>query len=210
MHISITENKKTDGAQSIQAKNSGEILKEADTSFSKLLKGQIEENKAAEETLKLPDIDYIYNAVSMDINDALFFINLAHEGQFTVNTASDGSIQSVVQTEIVQTQAVQKSAAVTNQVVNLIEQAQKTQKPVRISFDNDISVVLKIDKKGKVSAEFIPGSIEAEKYLTANVSMLKQRFDEQNLPYSNITYRKNSQTGGNDRNSRSRNENKRK
>ena len=62
----------------------------------------------------------------------------------------------------------------------------------RISFDNDVSVVLKIDKNGRVTAEFIPGSIEVENYLRNNIDSLKQKFEEQNLPYNDLFYRQNN------------------
>ena len=62
---------------------------------------------------------------------------------------------------------------------------------VRISFDKDVSVVIKIDKHGKISAEFIPGSAEVENYLRTNIASLKQKFDEQNLPYNELFYRQN-------------------
>ena len=205
MNISITKKNSTENKEALPAgAEEKAVLSGSSMPFSEVMKAGISET-ALIEGAELKDnsaassIDMFYDAVSMDINDALFFINLAHEGRFSLQTAENGCISGVIQTEIAQTSAVQKSAAVTNQVINLLEQAQNTQKPVRISFDNDISVVLKIDKKGKLSAEFIPGSVEAERYLAANVSSLKQKFDEQNLPYTSLSYRQN---GGQNKNSR--------
>ena len=67
--------------------------------------------------------------------------------------------------------------------------AYNEQKPVRIDFDNNVTVVLKVDTKGKVSAEFIPGDKAVEMYLRNNIGFLKQRFDDQNIPYNDILYR---------------------
>ena len=61
-----------------------------------------------------------------------------------------------------------------------------------------------MDTKGKVSAEFIPGDKAVEMYLRNNISSLKQRFDDQNLPYNDIMYRQ----GGNGRNRERQNQQK--
>ncbi|MBQ4122508.1 hypothetical protein IJD44_02120 [bacterium] len=141
-------------------------------------------------------MDYFnYDSINMSFEDAMFFVNLTKEGQFTVNATPEGTFQSIVQTQIAQTTAVQKTVEVTNQITELITKAQSTQRPVRISFDNDVSVIIKIDKHGKLTAEFIPGSIEVENYLRNNISALKQKFDEQNLPYNDLFYRQNGKQG---------------
>ena len=134
-------------------------------------------------------IDYNYDSIYMTLSDAMFFVNLAQDGQFSVNTTSEGKFDSIIQTQISQISASQKTVEVTNQLTELIQKAQSSQKPVRISFDNDVSVILKIDKHGKVTAEFIPGSVEVENYLRNNISSLRQKFDEQNLPYNDLFYR---------------------
>ena len=51
---------------------------------------------------------------------------------------------------------------------------------------------MKIDSKGKVSAEFIPGDKAVEAYLRNNIGFLKQRFDDQNLPYNDLLYRQSN------------------
>lgn len=134
-------------------------------------------------------MDYNYNSIYMTLSDAMFFINLTQDGQFSVNTTAEGKFDSIIQTQISQTSASQKTVEITNQLTELIQKAQSSQKPVRISFDNDVSVILKIDKHGKVTAEFIPGSVEVENYLRNNISSLRQKFDEQNLPYNDLFYR---------------------
>lgn len=191
MHISVKNSRETENTDTVKLQcGDKDILSDADMTFEKILAGRIS-SPDAENELSLPDIDFEYDVFSMDIKDAVFFINAAHEGCFSVQTAENGGFQSIMQLESSQNIITQKAVNVTNELVNLIEKAHSTQKPVRISFDNDISVVLKIDKQGKVSAEFIPGSLEAESYLMNNVSVLKQRFDEQNLPYTNLSYRQN-------------------
>ena len=202
MNISVTSNQKSEKAD--EAKNirmedgDNSVLSTAGLDFSQILQGRISDINVNREE-NLPDIDFTYD-ITMDINDAMFFVNLIHEGQFSVQSVQGGDFQNLIKTEAVQNTIIQKTVSVTNDLSMLIEKAQSTQKPVRISFSNDVSVVLKIDKQGKVTAEFIPGSIEAENYLMNNIQSLKQKFDEQNLPYNSLSYRQNSRRNSNKRN----------
>ena len=142
-------------------------------------------------------VDYNYDSLMMTQEDAMFFVNLTKEGQFSVETAPTGDFKNLMQIQVAQTSVTQKTVEVTNQLTTLIEKAQKTQKPVRITFDNDVSVVIRIDKQGKVTAEFIPGSLEVENYLRNNIAALRQKFDEQNLPYNDLFYRQNGRQNKN-------------
>lgn len=191
MQISITDKQKADNTENIQLQKADkEILTSTNANFSDFFSNRIKENQPDVSSIEdLPDIDLMYESISMNINDAMFFINLAQDGQFTVQSASNGDFVNLVKTELNQNILTQKTIDVTNQITSLIDKAQKTNKPVRISFDNNISVVLKIDKQGRVSAEFIPGSLEAENYLMNNISSLRQKFDEQNLAYTNLSYK---------------------
>ena len=45
-----------------------------------------------------------------------------------------------------------------------------------------------MNKDGSLAANFIPGDKAVEQYLKNNISFLKQRFDDQNLPYSELSY----------------------
>lgn len=193
-----TQNKKNieNDNSSVQMKpEDNEVLMTANMPFSQMLSQQIngsEPEVNSSNNLYALSVDYNYDSLSMNFEDAIFFVNLAQEGQFSVETAPNGDFSSVVKTEITQNVITQKTVDVTNQLTSLIEKAQKTQKPVRITFDNDVSVVIKIDKHGKVTAEFIPGSVEVENYLRNNIASLKQKFDEQNLPYNDLFYRQNN------------------
>lgn len=170
-----------------------ELLSNTNMPFSEMLSQKLADSDTSlsSDSISSLGVDYNYETISMSLEDAMFFINLTKEGQFSVETAQNGEIQSVVQIEVAQNTASKKAVEVTNQITTLIEKAQKTQKPVRITFDNNVSVILKIDKHGKVTAEFIPGSVEVENYLRNNISALRQKFDEQNLPYNDLFYRQN-------------------
>lgn len=169
------------------------LLSSANVPFSELLNasGGVITSDEINYLSSLP-VDYDFNSMSMNIDDGLFFVSLTHGIQYNVEMTPNNEFKNLVGVETVQNTISQKTIETTNQIVSLIEKAQKTQRPVRISFDNDVSVVIKIDKHGKLTAEFIPGSLEVENYLKNNISALKQKFDEQNLPYNDLLYRQNS------------------
>lgn len=120
--------------------------------------------------------------IKMDSNDALFFANLIKKEQFSI-TDNDGTSE-------IKSEATQKSAQVSATLMTSISEAFQSNKPIRIDFGNNIAVIMKIDKDGKLSAEFIPGDKAVENYLKANVPLLQQSFDQQNLPYNSLSYRK--------------------
>lgn len=177
-----------------------ELLSKTDMAFSDMLaQGAVPQNMqtASIEYLSSLPVDYNYDSLMISQEDALFFINLTQEGQFSVENTPAGDFKNLMQIQVAQTSVTQKTVEVTNQLTALIEKAQNTQKPVRITFDNDVSVIIKIDKHGKVTAEFIPGSLEVENYLRNNISALRQKFDEQNLPYNDLFYRQNGRQNRN-------------
>ena len=177
-----------------QTEDEKNILTQVNMPFSELLIQHNSETLASNQIEKLNalPIDFNFDSITMDIEDGLFFISLAEKIPYNVQMTNTGEFQNLVKVEVAQNTVSTKAVEVTNQIVSLIEKAKDTQKPVRISFDNDVSVILKIDKQGKVTAEFIPGSLEVENYLKNNIASLKQKFDEQNLPYNELFYRQNN------------------
>lgn len=61
-------------------------------------------------------------------------------------------------------------------------------KVFRIDFDNEISVIIKIDTEGKISANFLASGKELEEKLKNNLYILRQKFDEQGINYGSIEY----------------------
>ncbi len=170
-----------------------QILASENISFGDLLSIKLNNTDFLSSDSLQEGFDFIFDSVSMNIEDALFFISLAQSGLFFANVNQEGQSFELIKTETAQNTISKRTVEVTNQLSELIEKAMNTKKPVRISFDNNISVIIKIDKSGKVSAEFIPGNSEAEAYLRNNIASLKQKFDEQNLPYNDLLYRQNRQ-----------------
>lgn len=127
-----------------------------------------------------------YTTLEMGENDAKFFYELTQNTDKTLQNVVD-TINMGTDTDI---QEVQKNIQISKTLMETISEATKTNQPFRINFDKDISVIIKIDKDGSVSAKFIPGDKAVEEYLKQNISTLRQSFDNQELPYKELSYSK--------------------
>ena len=147
-----------------------------------------------------------YDSLTISKDDALFFNELVEKTDFLVRESGNANSFQVNLLKIAsEDNKSLKSAEISKSLLNLIETAYKTQKPMRIDFDNNVSVILRIGRDGKVNAEFIPGDKAVEQYLRNNIGYLKDRFEEQNLDYGDIMYKpykdnskkqRNNQNGG--------------
>lgn len=144
--------------------------------------------------------DFIYDTMSMNRDDVNFFLNMVSDGQFSLSVQqTETNNFNVSDVSIAPSADVQKGLEVSKTLINLIEKSMQTQKPVRIDFDNNVAVIMKIDKDGKISADFIPSNNEVERYLRNNIPLLVQKFEEQNLPYKELTYRQAKQNKQNNK-----------
>ena len=125
-----------------------------------------------------PSIEY--DVINMSESDANFFVNLVQNTDMTINQANNALIEN--------SQNIQKNIQVSSVLMEKLAQSLKTNQPFRIDFDKDVSVIIKVNKDGSLSANFIPGDKAVEQYLRNNIDNLKNRFDEENLPYSELSY----------------------
>lgn len=140
------------------------------------------ESKNSVQGLKGISLDY--STIQITEDDAIFFADLVQDSEKTLqNVVSD--LQSGVEQKI---QEASKNVKVSSTLMNAISEAAKTNQPLRIDFDKDVSVIIKIDKDGAVNAKFIPGDKAVEEYLKQNISILRQRFDDQELSYRDLSY----------------------
>ena len=86
-----------------------------------------------------------------------------------------------------------RSLEVSKTLFSAIDNAMQTGKPIRLDFGQDTSVILKISKDGKISADFIPNEKAMEAVLKNALPQLKAKFDEENLPYHELNYRQYNQ-----------------
>ena len=72
--------------------------------------------------------------------------------------------------------------------LSLLKDSLINKKVFRIDFDNEISVIIKIDVEGKISANFLTSSKELEEGLKNNLYILRQKFEEEGIKYNSIEY----------------------
>ena len=122
----------------------------------------------------------------MNKSDAEFFIGLTKN-----NDVSVANITTQAQNMLnngAELAEVKQNVQISQTLLNAISKAKENNQPLRIDFDQNISVILRINKEGVVSANFIPGDKAVEQYLRNNISSLRATFDEQDLPYSDLSY----------------------
>jgi hypothetical protein len=74
-----------------------------------------------------------------------------------------------------------------------LTKAYKKNQPVRIDFDNKSSVILKVDRDGKISAHFISSDKAMEMLLKDNLYILREKFEQEGLQYNELSYKDDSQ-----------------
>lgn len=139
-----------------------------------------------------------FDTSNIQRNDALFYINLLNQGEIANYTVkNDGNIIDGMN---------YKNIEVSKTLSTLLSRAHESKKAVRLDFDNNVTVILKLSNEGKINAHFIPGDKAVEEYLKNNIPYLKQRFDEQNIPYANISYKQHRQRENGQQNKEKNNE----
>ena len=125
-----------------------------------------------------------YDVINMSESDANFFANLVQNTDMSMKSISAQINDAMLNNS----ENVQKNVHISSVLMDKLSESMKTNQPFRIDFDKDVSVILKVNRDGSLAANFIPGDKAVEQYLRNNISFLRQRFDEQNLPYSELNY----------------------
>ena len=124
-----------------------------------------------------------YDSIIMDKSDVDFFTKLVEGGSINMDSLRGAD----------------KSSQVSKTLADMLAKSMQDNKPVRIDFDNNISVIIRISREGKISADFLPSSQVAEAYLKENLPLLRQKFDENNIDYDELNQRKQPQDERNNR-----------
>lgn len=74
----------------------------------------------------------------------------------------------------------------------MLNDSYKTNKPIRIDFENNSSVIFKIDKDGKLSAQFLSSDKAMELLLKENLYLLRAKLEKEGLPYKELSYKDSS------------------
>lgn len=156
--------------ENIAIANKNQILKE-----SKVIIDENEIKKVDASTgVKIETIVKL-DTIVLNETDAELLINLVQNGEINLNLAD--------------TKVVEKFTQISKTLANLLVNSMEKNQPVRIEFDNNISVIIKISREGKITADFLPSSQVAEAYLRENLPLLRQRFDDNNIEYDSLNQR---------------------
>lgn len=129
---------------------------------------------------------YSYDVLRMDRDDAMFFASAVKGEEMA---CLNGQVVMKDIEKVGETEQIYKSAGVSKTLLNMLSESMNKNKPVRIDFGNDISAVIKVDKQGRIAAEFIPSDKAAEEFLKNNLSYLKETFEKESIAYNDLSYR---------------------
>lgn len=117
-----------------------------------------------------------FDDIAMSKKDVDFFAKLVENGQNSISTKETAEASQISKT-----------------LADMLAKSMNDNKPIRINFDNDISIIIKVGKDGKISADFLPSSQIAEAYLKENLPLLRQKFEDNNIDYEELNHREQKQ-----------------
>lgn len=126
-----------------------------------------------------------YSAIQMSEGDAKFFADLVSKTDMTAGSVVAEFEKAMQHGNI---KNIQSSAKATFALIEALKESAKKHQAFRVDFDKDIAVILQVDKGGKINANFIPGDAAVENYLRNNIQSLRQKFNDENIAYGDLTY----------------------
>lgn len=144
-------------------------------------------------------------SIKMTEADAKFFQNLVENNN---QVSQDSKATDMANQTTLKDVEEAHSAKVSKSLLNALKESQETNKSFRVDFDKDLSVILKVNRNGRISAEFLPGDAAVEQYLKSNIPLLKQKFNDEGLEYENLSYRDQSRKDNKEEKRNNRNSNK--
>ncbi len=137
-----------------------------------------------------------FDTVKISRDDAQFFIDVLEKNKI-IQVAEDVIPITLNLAPNITNTGEAKSVRATQTIMEMLEIANTKNKPLRIDFDNNITVVLKTNKEGKINAQFYPNDKIAEEYLKNNIQSLRQTFDDKQIPYVELDYKQSRQQQNN-------------
>ena len=116
-----------------------------------------------------------FDNIALNEADVEVFTTLVQNGEIDMNNLAP--------------KAAEKSVKVSKTLADMLAKSMENNQPLRIDFDNNISVIIRISRDGKISADFLPSSQVAEAYLKENIPLLKQKFEQNNIDYDELNQR---------------------
>lgn len=186
--------KNSENIQILKTPQAEGILNKPAVSLTGLFKDEFDkmllESVDASQFVQLAPLEILMQAdenISLDTKsiedvDAMFFFNISNTGETNLNL-------QIKDNENVIDAANYKTMPVSKTIGDILMKASENNKSVRLDFDNQVTVVLKVAKDGRIDATFFPQDKQVENYLRNNIDYLKVRFDEQNIAYANLSYK---------------------
>ena len=141
---------------------------------------------------KFLDNDTKINFDSLKKKDIDFLRTSLENPNVTLNNLNFQNLQANLSVQNSSGQVSYKSLDVSKGLFSLIEYSFKAQKPVRLDFNGNSSVILKMNNDGKLIAEFISNDKAMEYVLKSSIPGLKDKLDAEGIPYEEILYKDNS------------------
>ncbi|MEI8389737.1 MAG: hypothetical protein WCG23_07605 [bacterium] len=144
------------------------------------------------ENLKSFDKDTVINLDNFKKKDIDFLRNCFENPSISLNNLNHQNFQANLTVQNQDNQVSYKSFDVSKGLFNLMEYSFKSQKPVRLDFNGNSSVILKMNNNGKLIAEFVSNDKAMEYALKSSIPNLKDKLDSEGIPYEEIFYKDNS------------------
>jgi len=122
-----------------------------------------------------------YDTKKIENVDAMFFLNVS-------SNAGNMNLQLNDETSVIDASNY-KTMEVSKTLGDMLVKASQNNNALRLDFDNNVTVILKVAADGRIDTTFFPRDKEVENYLKNNIDYLKSRFEVQNIAYSNISYK---------------------
>ena len=122
-----------------------------------------------------PEVGVVFDTVIMNQADVEVFAQLVQNGEVNLNNLT--------------AEAAVKTTQISRTLADMLAKSMENNQPLRIDFDNNISVIIRISRDGKLSADFLPSSQVAEAYLRENLPLLRQKFDDSGVDYEHLSQR---------------------
>ena len=148
-------------------------------------------NAKSRETSLIAEQIVKYDSIIMKQADVEVFATLVNKGEVNLNDIAPNIAQGATQ--------------VSKTLADMLAKSMENNQPLRIDFDNDISVIIRISRDGKISADFLPSTQIAEAYLKENLPLLRQRFEDNNIEYENLNHRNSKEREKEDNRKKGRN-----
>lgn len=93
-----------------------------------------------------------------------------------------------------------KTQGFSQDFMELIQKAYQKQRPIRVSISEDTALILKFNRQGQVSAQFVTTDAATEALLKQQLTELRQRLDDKKLPIGHLGVSSDAQQRDQDQN----------